>query len=132
MFVPGFRFDATFYERFVQSPLLAQLWLVPNQPHHPEGDFGIDAASGLATRSAQRRTWASVGLFRRELFDGIVPGTRMPLRPLFESALDAGRLGAEAWDGEWTDVGTVERLRSLHHAVQLAAAAASATAPAAP
>ena len=30
----------------------------------------------------ERLTWASVGLFRRSLFDAIAPGTRMPLRPV--------------------------------------------------
>jgi MurNAc alpha-1-phosphate uridylyltransferase len=67
--------------RFAQGPLLAHLWLVPNAPHHPQGDFGIDAGPGRGRRP-QRFTWASVGLFRRELFAGIAPGTTLPLRPL--------------------------------------------------
>ena len=114
VFLPGFEFNADAAARFAAGPLLAQLWLVPNAPHHPQGDFGIDAATGLATRAEPRRTWASVGLFRAELFEGIAPGTRLALRPRLDGALDAGRLGATAWDGAWTDVGTVERLRALN------------------
>jgi MurNAc alpha-1-phosphate uridylyltransferase len=38
----------------------------------------------------------------------------MKLRPLLDAALAQGRLGAEAWDGEWTDVGTVQRLDALN------------------
>ena len=114
VFLPGFEFSADAAARFAAGPLLAQLWLAPNAPHHPQGDFGIDATTGLASHAEPRRTWASVGLFRAELFAGIARGTRLPLRPKLEAALAAGRLGAQAWDGAWTDVGTVERLRALN------------------
>jgi len=110
VFLPGFEFRAEDAERFAADGRLAQLWLVDNAPHHPQGDFGIDA-SGLALREAPRRfTWASVGLFRAEMFAGVPRGQRMALRPLLERALDARRLGAEHWRGTWVDVGTVERL----------------------
>ncbi|HEY6087495.1 MAG TPA: nucleotidyltransferase family protein [Burkholderiaceae bacterium] len=114
VFLPGFAFSAVDATRFGASGKLAHLWLVPNAPHHPQGDFGIDA-TGLATSAPPRRTWASVGLFRAELFAGIAPGTRLPLRPRLEMAMAAGRLGAEAWDGAWTDVGTAERWQALNH-----------------
>jgi len=114
VFLPGFVFSVADAARFGASRELAHLWLVPNAPHHPQGDFGIDADTGLATRAPPRRTWASVGLFRAELFAGIVPGARLPLRPRLEAALAAGRLGAQAWDGDWTDVGTAERWQALN------------------
>jgi MurNAc alpha-1-phosphate uridylyltransferase len=113
VFVPGFRFDAAAADRFATGPTLAHLWLVPNAPHHPDGDFGLDAARGLATTTPPRRTWASVGLFRASMFDGLPVGQAMKLRPLLDAALAQGRLGAEAWHGEWTDVGTPARLAQL-------------------
>lgn len=113
VFVPGFRFEAAAAERFAAGQTLAHLWLVPNAPHHPDGDFGIDAARGLAIVSPPRRTWSSVGLFRASMFDGVPVGRAMKLRPLLDAALAAERLGAEAWDGEWTDVGTPQRLAAL-------------------
>jgi len=116
VFVPGFSFSSEDASRFAASRELAHLWLVANAPHHPHGDFGIDAATGLATTSEPRRTWASVGLFRAEMFVHIATGTRVKLRPLLDAALAAGRLGAEAWTGRWTDVGTIERLQTLNDA----------------
>jgi MurNAc alpha-1-phosphate uridylyltransferase len=113
VFVPGFRFDAEAARRFAEADTLAHLWLVPNAAHHPEGDFGLDAARGLATATPPRRTWSSMGLFRASMFDGVPVGQAMKLRPLLDAALAAQRLGAEAWDGEWTDVGTPERLAAL-------------------
>ena len=109
-----FAFDAATARRFAASGRWAHLWLAPNAPHHPGGDFGIDA-QGLAVADApQRRTWASVGLFRAAMFGGIAPGTRLALRPLLDRGIAEHRIGAEPWDGEWTDVGTPERLQALN------------------
>ena len=116
VFLPGFAFDAADAARFAQSTEQAHLWLVANAPHHPQGDFGIDAASGLATTHEPRRTWASVGLFRAGMFINISPGAHLKLRPLLDDALASGRLGAEVWAGPWTDVGSTERLKALNRA----------------
>ncbi|HET9975838.1 MAG TPA: nucleotidyltransferase family protein [Burkholderiaceae bacterium] len=114
VFVPGFDFAPTHAERFARAGTLAHLWLVPNASHHPAGDFGLDEARGLAVATPPRRTWASLGLFRAAMFDGVARGATLKLRPLLDAALAARRLGAERWDGAWTDVGTVERLAALN------------------
>jgi MurNAc alpha-1-phosphate uridylyltransferase len=131
VFLPGFPFDATPAQAVVDACHLAHLWLVPNAPHHPRGDFQLDdagqvrdededqigplpgAGSHAEKPGRQRLTWASVGLFRRDLFEDVVPGTRLPLRPLLNAAIAQGRLGGTRWSGFWTDVGTPERLQSL-------------------
>lgn len=111
VFLPGFRFDAVLPP---QHDCL--LWMVPNPPHHPQGDFGLDAEGRLTTGdsgdsgdSGERLTWASVGLFRRHLFQHIAPGTKLPLRPVLEQCIAADRAGGVRWHGGWTDVGTPER-----------------------
>jgi MurNAc alpha-1-phosphate uridylyltransferase len=116
VFLPGFVFDAALARRFAAGAMWAHLWLVPNAPHHPTGDFGIDA-QGLAVADAPlRRTWASVGLFRAAMFDGVAVGTRLPLRPLLDAGIAQRRITAQPWDGVWTDVGSVERLQALNTA----------------
>lgn len=116
VFIPGFAFDAAAARSFQQGARLAHLWLVPNAPHHPRGDFGIDA-EGLAVLDAPERfTWASVGLMRPGLVAGVTPGTRAALRPCLEAAMRERQVSAEQLAGEWTDVGTVERLASLQQA----------------
>ena len=114
VFLPSFRFDAASAQRFAHGNALAHLWLVPNAPHHPTGDFGIDA-QGLASRNAEPRfTWASVGLFRAAMVADVAVGQKLPLTPLLQAGADAGRISAERYDGPWTDVGTVERLNALN------------------
>lgn len=122
VYAPDFVFDQDSVDRFVASDRLAHLWLVPNPPHHPTGDFGL-SADGLAlnTGEGERFTYSTIGLYRRALFEkpwcAVVPGnpqgTAAPLAPLLRKAMDAGRVGAELHTGRWTDVGTPERLQEL-------------------
>lgn len=114
VFIPGFPFDAEAARRFEAGDALGHLWLVPNAPHHPRGDFGIDADGLAVADAAERFTWASVGLFRAGLVAGVAPGTKAALRPCLDAAIAQRRLTAERWDGAWTDVGTVERLEALN------------------
>ncbi|MBT9598927.1 MAG: nucleotidyltransferase family protein [Vitreoscilla sp.] len=114
VYLPGFDFPQAVADEFTAGPRWAELWLAPNAPHHPRGDYGI-GADGLALLHApQRYTWASVGLFRPAMFADLAPGTRMPLRPRLDAAIAARRLGARLWTGGWTDVGTPERLAALN------------------
>jgi MurNAc alpha-1-phosphate uridylyltransferase len=114
VFVPDFRFEAADAQAFAASGALGQLWMVDNAPHHPAGDFGI-TAEGLASRDATPKfTWASIGLFRAALFTDIPVGTKMPLRPKLELAIERHKLRARKYDGRWTDVGTMERLQALN------------------
>jgi MurNAc alpha-1-phosphate uridylyltransferase len=114
VFLPGFVFDAAFAQRFAAGSMLAHLWLVPNAAHHPQGDFGIDAQGLAVAQAPVRRTWASVGLFRPAMFEGVAAGTKLALRPLLDAAIAQRRISAQAWDGQWTDVGSVERLHALN------------------
>lgn len=121
VFMPGFDFPQAAYERFVSGKALAHLWLVPNPPHNPRGDFAL-APGGQALNEAPagepRYTYSTVGLYRRALFEplpaGNPQGVKAPLAPLLRQAMDNGRITAELWTGPWTDVGTPERLAQLN------------------
>ncbi|HET7796019.1 MAG TPA: nucleotidyltransferase family protein [Rhizobacter sp.] len=114
VFLPGFRFDPAAARRFAQGTALAHLWLVPNAPHHPKGDFGITDQGLASLHTEPRLTWASVGLFRAEMVKAVKVGEKLPLTPLLRAGADAGRISAQRYDGPWTDVGTVERLNALN------------------
>jgi MurNAc alpha-1-phosphate uridylyltransferase len=90
----------------------AHIVLVDNPPHHPRGDFTLDAGR-VGNASAPRLTFAGIGVYRPQLFAGITAGTRAPLAPLLRAAADRGALGGERHGGAWTDVGTPERLAEL-------------------
>ena len=125
VFIPGFPFDEATRQRFAQSGDLAHLWLVPNAPHHPKGDFVLTADGRADNPGADdtraRLTYCSVALLKKELFappfcdipPGNPQGTKMPLVHQLRTAMQAGRCGATRYDGTWVDVGTPERLAQI-------------------
>ncbi len=120
VFIPGFEFTQAAFDRFATSGKLGHIWLVPNPPHNPKGDFGL-SPEGLALRDTDARyTFSTIGLYRKELFDslphGNPKGQKAPLAPLLRAAMDNGQITAELYQGEWTDVGTPERLAQLNAA----------------
>jgi MurNAc alpha-1-phosphate uridylyltransferase len=90
------------------GPREATLVLVPNPPHHPRGDFGVDAL-GRVCAAAPLLTYAGVALFAPRSFAGLAPGRR-PLKPWLDAAVERRELRAEVFAGLWIDVGTPERL----------------------
>jgi N-acetyl-alpha-D-muramate 1-phosphate uridylyltransferase len=94
----------------------AHLVLIPNPPHHPRGDFGLE--DGLVVdRENDRFTYANVGIYRAELFDGFSAG-RFPLLTVLRRGIAARAVSGEIHRGEWRDVGTPERLADLEKRLQ--------------
>ncbi len=127
IYAPTFNYSCDAYARFAASDMLAHIWLVPNPPHNPRGDFGL-SADGHAlnlTKDAGHTlyTYSTVGLYKHALFAppfcdvpaGNPQGTKAALAPLLRAAMDAGLVNAELFTGEWTDVGTPERLLQLQN-----------------
>ncbi|HEY2418064.1 MAG TPA: nucleotidyltransferase family protein [Steroidobacteraceae bacterium] len=103
--------DFEFATLQIAADAWAQLLLVPNPAHHPQGDFALEQGR-IVAHGTPRYTYAGIGIFRPELFDGCQPG-RYALLPLLQRAIDAQRLQGELYRGQWTDVGTAERLAAL-------------------
>jgi MurNAc alpha-1-phosphate uridylyltransferase len=92
---------------------LAWLYLVKNPPHHPEGDFAL-ANYAVCNQGEPRYTFSGIGVYRPEMFDAIVAGSSAKLAPILREFADQGKIGGEVFRGDWTDVGTVERLEQLN------------------
>ena len=104
--------DIDFARVHLEPDALAHLVLIPNPPHHPRGDFGLEG--DLVVDTDQRRlTYANVGLYRPEFFAGCTAG-RFPLIEPLKRAIAARRVRGELHRGQWCDVGTPERLAALN------------------
>lgn len=101
----------------------AHLVLVDNPPHHPGGDFALHGDT-LASDGDAKLTFSGIGVYRSALFNdwrttiGDAPGAdetppRFKLAPLLRRAMAAGRVSGCHHLGQWTDVGTPERLNDL-------------------
>ena len=113
------------FSRLPRQPAgLAHLVLVDNPPHHPDGDFALDAAARVHAAGESRLTFSGIGVYRPALFAnwrttlGAAPGTelqppRFKLAPLLRSAMRAESVTGEHHRGVWADVGTPQRLAEL-------------------
>lgn len=111
------------FERLRGHPLgLAHLVLVPNPPHHREGDFGLHHER-VVLEHGTRLTYSGIAAFRPELFDECSGGS-FALAPLIRQAIAHGLVTGESFEGEWIDVGTPERLQRLSRKLALRAHAA--------
>ena len=92
---------------------LAHLWLVPNPPHHPQGDFRLQAGGQVTDTESQEpaHTFSGIGLYRPELFARTAAHQRAKLAPLLRQAMQQGQVCGEMHTGLWLDVGTPERLQ---------------------
>lgn len=122
IYAPQFVFDSTVLQRFANetgaTARLAHLWLVPNPPYHPQGDFGLSAQGmGLADAPGPdglRHTYANLALCRDELCARIPVGTVAPLGPLLFDGMRQARISAELYTDRWENVGTPEQLNALN------------------
>ena len=121
IFAPAFRFDPNAAQRFAEGDALAHLWLVPNPPFHPKGDFGLGAdghaladAADPASVGFSSWTYANLALCRPALCAHIAPGVRAALGPLLFDGMRARRITAEVYAGTWENVGTPAQLDALN------------------
>ncbi|MDH5357353.1 MAG: nucleotidyltransferase family protein [Gammaproteobacteria bacterium] len=91
--------------------MLCYLVMVNNPQHNSQGDFSL--SSGLIQQSGDDQyTYSGIGIYHPDLFSGLNV-QRMPLRPLLLQAIYNQQVGGEIYQGEWSDIGTVERLQKL-------------------
>jgi len=103
------------FERLSEFKLMADtlghLVFVNNPEHHPEGDFSL--SSDLVTVDGDNKvTYSGIAIYHPEFFaDYNVQ--RLALKPLLLDAIDKKQLTGEHYLGQWSDIGTVERLGQL-------------------
>lgn len=104
--------DYDFCKLYNKNIDLAHLVLIPNPPHHPEGDFHLSDNAQLSETEQPRLTFSGIGLYAPELFNGVTPG-KIKLAPLLRQAMSNNRVSGEQFDDFWMDIGTPERLIDL-------------------
>jgi MurNAc alpha-1-phosphate uridylyltransferase len=105
-------YDFSQLARQPMDGVVAHLVLVDNPEQHPHGDFVLSAGR-LVEEGARRLTFSGIGVYRPELFAGVVRGSKAKLAPLLRAEISQARVTAEHYRGHWVDVGTPERLQAL-------------------
>ena len=92
---------------------VAWLYLVKNPAHNPHGDFALNSFS-IANEGEPRYTFSGIGVYRPTMFDSVTAGEAVKLAPLLREYAARGQVGGELYRGDWTDVGTPQRLEELN------------------
>lgn len=108
-----------------QAKGLAHLVMVNNPEHNPNGDFALSPDGLLHSEGENRLTFSGIGIYRPELLlqcqhEWAVAGVEYPrfkLAPILRRAMHAQKITGEHFSGQWTDVGTPERLAELDAAL---------------
>ena len=90
---------------------LAHLVLVPNPPHHADGDFALKDGQ-VNEHGTPRYTFSGIGVYRPALWQQRTGGS-FPLGPLLRETMSSGGVTGQLHYGIWNDVGTPERLGLL-------------------
>ena len=100
------------FSRLRQCGSPAHLVLVENPPHHPQGDFVLNRAL-IGAEGSPRYTFSGISTYHSSFFDGLSPG-KQALAPLLYAAAARQQVTGELLQGEWVDIGTLERLKALN------------------
>jgi MurNAc alpha-1-phosphate uridylyltransferase len=99
------------FENLLSRDSISHLVMVKNPAHHPRGDFGL--SGGYVNNSAEgRHTYAGVSCFQKSFFEDLVHG-KQALAPLLRKAIESRQVTGELYEGNWIDVGTLERWESV-------------------
>ena len=93
---------------------LANLILVPNPPHNPEGDFDLINNRVIDEKAY---TFSGIGYYSPKLFEDIDYGKKA-LAPMLREAMSRDEVVGELCNGYWFDIGTPQRLEELDNLLQ--------------
>ncbi|PCH66123.1 MAG: mannose-1-phosphate guanylyltransferase [Gammaproteobacteria bacterium] len=98
---------------FSLSPdTLAHLVLVNNPEHNLQGDFSLNLGRINQTEQ-QRYTYSGIAIYHPKLFSGFQV-QRLALKPVLLQAIEQQQISGQLYQGQWSDIGTVERLQQLN------------------
>ncbi len=91
---------------------LAHLLLIDNPEHNPEGDFSIGNNQQLTLVNNKSLTFSGIGIYHPDFFKHHLNSQgKLPLYPLLKEAINNNQLSGEHYSGNWSDIGTPERLK---------------------
>jgi MurNAc alpha-1-phosphate uridylyltransferase len=95
----------------IHDQIQAHLVLVDNPEHNQKGDFSLQ--NGLIKNTGEAMyTFSGIGIYSAAFFAGQNNGV-LSLAPIIRNKCESGLVSGQYYNGEWTDIGNIERLQQL-------------------
>ena len=95
----------------------ARLLMVNNPEHNASGDFSFQKDNSLLTKAASTSlktyTYSGIGLYKKSVFTNLPEG-KLALGPVLYQLISTQQLEGELYQGQWSDIGTPERLAKIN------------------
>jgi MurNAc alpha-1-phosphate uridylyltransferase len=105
-------FDFDSLPSHLEKNIEAHLVMIDNPSHNPDGDFYF-TEQGLDPNQGHKLTFSGIAVYRKSFFAKVNSAIR-PLAPMLRTAISKGVIDAQHFTGQWTDVGTPQRLTELN------------------
>lgn len=106
-------FDFDTLPSYLAAGVDAHLVMVNNPSHNTDGDFYFNGHD-LHPKQGCKLTFSGIAIYRKRFFAQVGSGVK-PLAPMLFTAIEQGIIGAQHFSGQWTDVGTPQRLNALNN-----------------
>lgn len=90
----------------------AHLVMVDNPEHNPKGDFYFEDRR-LSVSQGKKLTFSGIAVYQKSFFDNVSCEIQS-LAPMLIAGIQNNLISAQYFLGNWTDVGTPERLAQLN------------------
>ena len=90
----------------------AHLVLINNPTHNPDGDFYLKN-NRLVEQADNKYTYSGIGVFTKNFFNTRINKVAFPLAPMLRHDIKLNLISAELYQGNWYDIGTLERLNHV-------------------
>lgn len=94
----------------------AHLVMVPNPGHNPGGDYSL-CAGRIREDGPDKLTFSGIAVYHPRLFEGCKPG-KFSIVPIHLRTMQERLVTGEVYDGDWSDIGTPERLQAIESRLQ--------------
>ncbi len=105
-------------KKWLNPSTWAHLLLVPNPPHHIEGDFCLRDGAPLVYDKdiypdSPNLTFSGIGIYHPKIFYFLDEGPQA-LAPVLRALIREQHVSAEVYTGDWFDIGTPQRLEEIN------------------
>lgn len=106
-------FDFDSLPSHLEKNIEAHLVMIDNPSHNPDGDFYF-TEQGLDPNQGHRLTFSGIAVYRKSFFAKVNSAIK-PLAPMLRTAISNQATSGQHFTGQWTDVGTPQRLNELNN-----------------